>query len=495
MMSLQRRTTPRPWRRAKTHLSTRATTTRSEMDHMMAVGLAIMFLGMIFVAGLVAMVIAYPDPQIRHYCVRICSSTVVIFIAIAIEHAALISTLIGHFTGLKHGWRASIIPFCGYWCITILVSFKVRHNHLNFHAARMVLSHVTAFVAMFGCSDVLFKFGYTKSTESMPKWQAVAYRCALWCCFAIFSRTLRKVTYQIVIRLPFTCEVPGHGHGQGHEAEGDSHEGHAEHTAAEAHGEHAHTAVDTPESVAHFIEEVDEALEEAALIVLSYLAVKFLVYKTVLEVFDLRSTFRAATRYQGGILECAERQRVACRADPGCCHWGAQLHHHHPGQPYHEPSRARNLQLLFDVRGVDFNASRPVPDHDPDFRECLHSHPDGICYDTRCRIVADCGGQAGRWKSYLGPLGGHIGHELWLHDWLLLGEGLCCSIPPADGQCLDEQRPGERKHEWPLQQRVPLQLRLMLRFGVRHVSWLALPDSAVWLAAHAPARSCISKVS
>jgi len=258
------------------------------LDHQIAIGLAIMFLGMIFMAGLLAMVIAYPDPQIRHYCVRICSSTVVIFIAIGIQHAALVSTTIGHYTGLKSGWRSVVHTFPLYWCATIYVCFKVRHRHIDFRAVGFVFSHILAFDAIFAGSDLLYKFGYTRNTESKPMWQAVVYRCVLWCIFVLFFYVLLKITLKVLLRLPFTCEVPDvlhHGHGE--VSSGHSHEG--GHAAVDIpHAEHAHSAVDTPESVAEFIEELYESFEEAGLLALSYLANKFLIYKTTLETYDLK---------------------------------------------------------------------------------------------------------------------------------------------------------------------------------------------------------------
>lgn len=86
-------------------------------DHQIATGLSIMFLGMVFLVGFVAWMIAYPDKQVKHYCVRICSSTVVIFMAIAIDHAAIFFTIVDALTGLK-GWKLAVAPFFLYWSLT-----------------------------------------------------------------------------------------------------------------------------------------------------------------------------------------------------------------------------------------------------------------------------------------------------------------------------------------------------------------------------------------
>jgi len=86
------------------HGSNRHGTSRmegEEAEHNIATGLAIMFLGMVFMVGFLFFMLAYPDDQVRHYSVRIVSSTVIIFMAIAIEYAALLSHCVAKLTWLE----------------------------------------------------------------------------------------------------------------------------------------------------------------------------------------------------------------------------------------------------------------------------------------------------------------------------------------------------------------------------------------------------------
>mmetsp|Transcript_73752 Transcript_73752/g.173058 ORF Transcript_73752/g.173058 Transcript_73752/m.173058 type:complete len:553 (+) Transcript_73752:78-1736(+) len=251
-------------------------------DHQIATGLSIMFLGMVFLVGFVAWMIAYPDKQVKHYCVRICSSTVVIFMAIAIDHAAIFFTIVDAITGLK-GWKLAVAPFFLYWMLTIFVSYLVRKQPLNMAAARNVISHVSAFVAITGFSDILYKFS---SGQDFPKQQAIPCRAGVWLAICIGFWSLRQLSSALLHRLPYGCELPAEGH-DGHAA-AQAAEG-AGQTKTAGHGHHEDgSGEDTPESVHLFIEEVEEALEEASLVALSYLFVKFLVTKTLLEVWDLK---------------------------------------------------------------------------------------------------------------------------------------------------------------------------------------------------------------
>mmetsp|Transcript_41023 Transcript_41023/g.95360 ORF Transcript_41023/g.95360 Transcript_41023/m.95360 type:complete len:564 (+) Transcript_41023:73-1764(+) len=246
---------------------------KEAQDTQIATGLSIMFLGMIFLVGFVAWLISYPDKQVRHYCVRTASSTVVIFMAIAIDHACIVFTVTEYITGWQ-GWKLAVAPFFAYWTLTIFVSFKLRSQPLNMAAARNVISHVSAFIAITAFSDMLYKLSSKKSFEP---WQALSCRVGAWLTMMVAFRALRWLSGILLRRLPYGCEVPPDGE---HHADGLA--GHAEHDHNHQGGE------DTPESVAVFIEEVEEALEEASLIAMSYLFTKFLVYKTVLEVFDLK---------------------------------------------------------------------------------------------------------------------------------------------------------------------------------------------------------------
>ena len=262
-----------------------------EAEHNIATGLAIMFLGMVFMVGFLFFMLAYPDDQVRHYSVRIVSSTVIIFMAIAIEYAALLSHCVAKLTGWKDGWKNRILPFFFYWSLTILVCYKVRHSHLNMVGAKSVLSHVSAFVAIYFFSDVMYICAIqVQGSDSQGTYWRFFLRCLVTTGAAAFLWILRVVTMKLVHRLPYDCVIPedlfnGHDHP---ELEGVDEQGEIGETGIRSvHPEEADTT-DTPCTVLRFAEHIQEAINEASWLVLSYLFVKFLLYKTVLEIFELR---------------------------------------------------------------------------------------------------------------------------------------------------------------------------------------------------------------
>eukprot|EP00435_Cladocopium_sp_Y103_P058415 s444_g20.t1 len=264
---------------------TRRTKYQENMEHALATGLAAMFLGVIFLAGFVSFILAYPDDQVRYYCVRIASSTVVIFLAISIEYAALLSTFIAKITGWTDDWKTRVLPFFFYWFLTLFVSYKVRHSHLNMVAAKSVLSHVAAFVAIYLISNVMYTFTSEIGDEEASM-RRFAARFGILMGFGIVFWILRVLTMQLVYRLPYDCPFPERSSDHAEIGHARVHEGTAQ--EQNEHNEEGHESLDagmkdSPHSVLHFAEEIQEAFMESSLIVLSYLATKFLAYKTILE--------------------------------------------------------------------------------------------------------------------------------------------------------------------------------------------------------------------
>lgn len=254
-----------------------------KLEKALATGLAAMFLGVVFLAGFISFILAYPDDQVRYYCVRIASSTVVIFLAITIEYAAFLSTLVEKITGWTDEWKTKVLPLFFYWFLTLFVSYKVRHSHVNMVAAKSVLSHVAAFVAIYLISDVMYKFTSEIGDKEASK-RRLAARFGVLIGFGIFFWILRVLTMQLLYRLPYDCPFPERssddsepGHALVHEAPGEQYNSEEGHESLDAGKK------DSPQSLLHFAEEMEEAFMESSLVVLSYLAIKFLAYKTVLE--------------------------------------------------------------------------------------------------------------------------------------------------------------------------------------------------------------------
>lgn len=262
---------------------------KQRMEHALATGLAAMFLGVVFLAGFISFILAYPDDQVRYYCVKIASSTVVIFVAVSIEYASLLSYSVEKITGWNYGWRTRVLPFFFYWFLTLFVSYKVRHSHLNMVAAKSVLSHVAAFEIIYLISDVMYTYTSEIGHNKEASKRRLAARFGVLIGFGVFFWILRVLTMQLLYRLPYDCPFPERSsdhsepdHALVHEAPEEQYE-----YSKEGHESLDAGQKDSPQSLLHFAEEMEEAFLEASLLVLSYLATKFLAYKTVLEFCSL----------------------------------------------------------------------------------------------------------------------------------------------------------------------------------------------------------------